>query len=124
MTASHFVNPNGLPIQNQYSTARDMARLALTAYHNPLIRSIVCQKAVSFRYADGTVRTFDNTNHVLLKYPLCNGMKTGYTVPAGHCLVASAHRGDRNILSVVLGDDGNVWRDSRFLLEWGLAGGR
>jgi len=123
MSDSHFVNPNGLPIPNQYSTARDLSKVAFAAYHNSLIRSIVCQKDVFFQYTDGRVRKFDNTNHVLLKYPLCNGMKTGYTDAAGHCLISSASNGSRDIISVVLGDNGYVWKDSYALLQWGIAGG-
>jgi D-alanyl-D-alanine carboxypeptidase (penicillin-binding protein 5/6) len=123
MTDSHFVNPNGLPIPDQYSTARDLSKVAFAAYHNPLIRSIVCQKEVLFQYSDGRVRKFDNTNHVLLKYPLCNGMKTGYTDAAGHCLISSASNGSRDIISVVLGDNGYVWKDSYALLQWAIAGG-
>lgn len=123
MTQSHFVNPNGLPIPDQYTTARDMSKVALAAYHNPLLRSIVCLKEVDFTYADGRVRKFETTNHVLLKYPLCNGMKTGFTDAAGHCLISSACNGNRDVISVVLGDNGFVWRDSYALLEWGLAGG-
>jgi D-alanyl-D-alanine carboxypeptidase (penicillin-binding protein 5/6) len=123
MTQSHFVNPNGLPIPDQYTTARDMSKVALAAYHNPILRSIVCLKEVEFTYADGRVRKFETTNHVLLKYPLCNGMKTGYTDAAGHCLISSASNGSRDVISVVLGDNGYVWKDSYALLEWGLAGG-
>jgi D-alanyl-D-alanine carboxypeptidase (penicillin-binding protein 5/6) len=124
MNESHFVNPNGLPIPGQYSTARDMSRLAFAAYHNSIIRNIVCLKEVDFQYADGRVRKFDNTNHVLLKYSLCNGMKTGYTDAAGHCLISSASNGNREVISVVLGDNGYVWRDSTALLEWGLGASR
>jgi D-alanyl-D-alanine carboxypeptidase (penicillin-binding protein 5/6) len=123
MTESHFVNPNGLPIPDQYSTARDMSKVAFAVYHNTLLRSIICQKQVTFTYADGRQRTFDTTNHVLLTYPLCNGMKTGYTDAAGHCLISSASNGSRDIISVVLGDNGYVWRDSYNLLAWGIAGG-
>ena len=123
MSESHFVNPNGLPIPDQYSTARDMSKVAFAAYHSSVIRSIVCQKEVYFQYTDGRVRKFDNTNHVLLKYALCNGMKTGYTDAAGHCLISSASNGSRDVISVVLGDNGYVWKDSYALLEWGLAGG-
>ena len=123
MTQSHFVNPNGLPIPDQYSTARDMSKVAFAAYHNSLIRSIVCLKEVSFVYADGRVRKFDNTNHVLKSYPLCNGMKTGYTEAAGHCLISSASDGKSEVISVVLGDNSSVWKDSYALLQWGLAGG-
>jgi D-alanyl-D-alanine carboxypeptidase (penicillin-binding protein 5/6) len=124
MTESHFVNPNGLPIPNQWSTARDMSKVAFAAYHNPLIRSIVCTKQVNFQYADGRVRQFENTNRVLLKYPVCNGMKTGYTEAAGHCLISSANNGSREVISVVLGDNELVWRDSYALLEWGLTAGQ
>jgi D-alanyl-D-alanine carboxypeptidase (penicillin-binding protein 5/6) len=123
MTQSHFVNPNGLPIPDQYTTARDMSKVAFAAYHNPILRSIVCLKEVNFTYSDGRVRKFETTNHVLLKYPLCNGMKTGYTDAAGHCLISSASNGSREVISVVLGDNGYVWKDSYALLEWGLAGG-
>jgi len=97
MHNSHFVNPNGLPVPGQYSTARDMARLAMYAYRNQFIRSVVCQKRMAWRYNDGRVREFDTTNRVLKNYPLCNGMKTGYTEAAGHCLVSSAsHNGHRH----------------------------
>lgn len=121
MTQSHFVNPNGLPIPDQYTTARDMSKLALAAYHNPTIRSIVCLKEADFQYTDGRVRKFETTNRVLLKYPLCNGMKTGYTDAAGHCLIASASNGTRDVIAVVLGDNDDVWDDSYALLEWGMA---
>jgi len=122
MKDSHFVNPNGLPIPGQFSTARDMSKVAFAAYHNPILRSIVCLKDVDFQYADGRVRKFENTNRVLLTLPYCNGMKTGYTDAAGHCLISSASNGSRDVISVVLGDNGYVWRDSYALLEWGLAG--
>jgi D-alanyl-D-alanine carboxypeptidase (penicillin-binding protein 5/6) len=124
MSDSHFVNPNGLPIPDQYTTARDMSKVALAAYHNALLRSIVCLKEVDFTYADGRVRKFENTNHVLLSWPNCNGMKTGYTDAAGHCLISSATSGNRDVISVVLGDTGYVWKDSYALLAWGLAGGQ
>ena len=121
MTNSHFVNPNGLPAPGQYSTARDMAKIARAAYANGLIRSIVSIKELPFRYADGHVRVFKNTNRVLRSYPLCNGMKTGYTEAAGKCLIASGSRGGRDVIVVVLGDTSqSIWRDAYFLLAWGL----
>ena len=120
MRNSNFVNPNGLPAPGQYSTARDMAKVAMTAYRNRTIRSIVCQKSTTWRYSDGRVRTFDSTNQVLKKWPLCNGMKTGYTDAAGHCLISSASFGGRDIIAVILGDK-QVWNDSYRMLAWGLA---
>lgn len=120
MRTSHFINPNGLPMPGQYSSARDMSKVALAAYSNRTIRSIVCQRSVTWRYNDGRVRTFDSTNLVLRKWPLCNGMKTGYTEAAGHCLIASASYRGRDIITVVLGDK-KVWDDSYRLLSWGLS---
>src|ERR1700730_13003246 len=120
-THSHFVNPNGLPMPGQYSTARDLSIIARVAYSNPTIRSIVCLPHIAFRYANGKTRQLENTNKVLKKLPHCNGMKTGYTEGCGHCLISSASRPGRDIIVVVLGDSkAGVWRDSAALLSWGL----
>jgi serine-type D-Ala-D-Ala carboxypeptidase (penicillin-binding protein 5/6) len=120
-THSHFVNPNGLPIPGQYSTARDLSLIARAAYANPTIRSIVCMPQYVFRFANGRTRELENTNKVLRRLPYCNGMKTGYTEAAGHCLISSATRPGRDVIAVVLGDSkGGIWRDSAALLSWAL----
>ena len=118
---SHFVNPNGLPVPGQYSTARDLSVIARAAYANPTIRSIVCLPQYVFRYANGRTRELENTNKVLKRLPFCNGMKTGYTEAAGHCLIASGARPGRDVIVVVLGDSkAGIWRDASDLLSWGL----
>jgi D-alanyl-D-alanine carboxypeptidase (penicillin-binding protein 5/6) len=120
-THSHFVNPNGLPIPGQYSSARDLSLIARAAYANPTIRSIVCLPTLVFRYANGRTRELENTNKVLKQLSFCNGMKTGYTEAAGHCLIASGSRPGRDVIVVVLGDSkSGVWRDASALLSWGL----
>ena len=120
-THSNFVNPNGLPIPGQYSTARDLAIIARAAYANPTIRSIVCLPQLVFRYANGRTRQLENTNKVLKRLPYCNGMKTGYTEAAGHCLIASGTIPGRDVIVVVLGDSKSaVWQDASALLSWGL----
>jgi len=120
-THSHFVNPNGLPVPNQYSTARDLSIIAKAAYANAVIRSIVCMPKLVFRYANGRLRELENTNKVLGRSPYCNGMKTGYTEAAGHCLICSGSRPGRDVIVVVLGDSkAGVWRDASALLSWGL----
>jgi D-alanyl-D-alanine carboxypeptidase (penicillin-binding protein 5/6) len=119
-THSHFVNPNGLPVPGQYSSARDLSVIARAAYANPTIRSIVCLPQLVFRYANGRTRELENTNKVLRRSPYCNGMKTGYTEAAGHCLICSGSRPGRDIIVVVLGDSTAVWRDASALLSWGL----
>ena len=118
---SHFVNPNGLPVPGQYSSARDLSLIARVAYANPTIRSIVCLPQLVFRYANGRTRELQNTNKLLRQLPYCNGMKTGYTDAAGKCLIASGALPGKDIIVVVLGDSSSrVWRDASALLNWGL----
>jgi serine-type D-Ala-D-Ala carboxypeptidase (penicillin-binding protein 5/6) len=118
---SHFVNPNGLPVPGQYSTARDLSLIARAAYANPTIRSIVCLPQLVFRYANGRTRELENTNKLLRRLPYCNGMKTGYTDAAGKCLIASGTRPGKDVIVVVLGDSSSkVWRDASALLSWSL----
>jgi D-alanyl-D-alanine carboxypeptidase (penicillin-binding protein 5/6) len=120
-THSNFVNPNGLPMPDQYSTARDLSIIARAAYANSTIRSIVCLPQLVFHYANGRTRELKNTNKVLKQLPYCNGMKTGYTEAAGHCLIASGKIPGRDIIVVLLGDSqARVWRDASALLFWGL----
>ena len=120
-THSHFINPNGLPIPGQYSTARDLSLIARAAYGNSTIRSIICLPQSVFRFANGRTRELENTNKLLRKLPFCNGMKTGYTEAAGKCLIASGTRPGRDVIVVVLGDNSsNIWRDAGALLSWGL----
>src|SRR4029434_2226834 len=56
MANSNFVNPNGLPATGQYSTARDMAKVAVAAYRSPVIRNIVRLKSLTWSYNDGRSR--------------------------------------------------------------------
>jgi D-alanyl-D-alanine carboxypeptidase (penicillin-binding protein 5/6) len=120
-THSNFINPNGLPMPDQYSTARDLSLIARAAYANPTIRSIVCLPQLVFRYANGRTRELENTNKILKRLPYCNGMKTGYTEAAGHCLIVSGKIPGRDVIVVVLGDSkAGVWQDASALLSWGL----
>ena len=120
-THSNFVNPNGLPMPDQYSTARDLSIIARAAYANPTIRSIVCLPQLVFRFANGRTRQLENTNKVLKRLPYCNGMKTGYTEAAGHCLIASGTIPGRDVIVVLLGDSkAGIWQDASALLSWGL----
>jgi len=121
MRNSNFVNPNGLPATNQYSTARDMAIAARAAYRSPLIRSFTATKAFQFRYNDGRTRRIENTNHLLKSVPYCDGLKTGTTNAAGRCLVCSGSLNGRAVIVVVLkSTTPNVWKDSSKLLAWAL----
>lgn len=122
MENTHFLNPNGLTLPGQHSTARDMALLAWEAYQQPFIRECVKMKSLSFELDNGTVRETTNTNRVLKEYEYCNGMKTGYTSASGYCLITSGEKLGRERIVVVLGSTGTwVWKDSQVLLEWALS---
>jgi D-alanyl-D-alanine carboxypeptidase len=99
MAQSHFVNPNGLPDPRHVSSARDMALLA-----QALVASFPEHKDLysiaALRLGDDIIK---NHNHMLGRYPGADGMKTGFTCPAGFNLVASATRDGRKVIAVVLG---------------------
>lgn len=120
-TSSNFMNPNGLPADGQYSSARDMARVARSAYRNPTLRQIMKTKYYDFLFTTGKTLTLKNTNRVLRHYSFCNGMKTGYTVKAGHCLISSGSHNGKDVIAVVLGSTkARVWEESLALLAYGL----
>jgi D-alanyl-D-alanine carboxypeptidase (penicillin-binding protein 5/6) len=121
MRNSYFINPNGLPIAGQYSTARDLAIAARTIYHSPLIRSYTATKSFVFQFNDGHTREIVNTNHLLKSVPYCDGLKTGTTNAAGRCLVSSGSLNGRSVIVVVLkSNTPNIWKDSTKLLAWAL----
>lgn len=121
MNNSVFKTASGLPAPGQYSTARDLSILAAAAMRHPFIRQTVKTKGLTFRFANGRTKAVKSTNKVLLSYPYCTGMKTGYTRAAGKCLVSSASHNGRNVIVVILGSKiPTVWHESRALLHWGL----
>ena len=121
MRNSNFVNPNGLPAQGQYSTARDIAIAARAAYQVPLIRSMTRIKSYTFQYSNGRTKYLENTNRLLKSVPYCDGMKTGTTNAAGRCLVSSGTLNGRSAIVVVLkSNSANIWKDSEKLLRWAL----
>ncbi len=120
-TSTNFKNPHGLTSPGQYSTARDMARVAMVAYRNGVIRDAVRRKYYTFHYANGRSQSFENTNDLLGVMPECNGMKTGYTVAAGRCLISTASSGGREVILVQLGTKTKyIWDDARTMMSWGL----
>jgi D-alanyl-D-alanine carboxypeptidase (penicillin-binding protein 5/6) len=118
---SVFRNPHGLTAKGQYSTARDMARIALAAYRNPVIRDAVRRKYYTFKYASGRTTTLENTNDLLGRMAECDGMKTGYTNPAGRCLISCAHTRGREVILVQLGTKTKyIWNDGAKMMRYGL----
>ncbi|NIP95026.1 MAG: D-alanyl-D-alanine carboxypeptidase, partial [Akkermansiaceae bacterium] len=105
----------------QFSTARDMAKLARVAYRRSAIRSPLTLPGYTFVHNDGTQRRLVNTNKLLKRLSYANGMKTGTTRASGKCLIASASLRGRSAIAVVLGSTPHsVWNDSEKLLRWAL----
>lgn len=121
MNNSKFLNAHGLTVAGQYSTARDMMKLAQHAIANSDIRRMVGTRESTFKYHGGKTIPIKNSNDLIHSYGECVGLKTGYTEAAGRCLICAAHRNGKVVLAVVLGSswDG-VWTDSESILRWGL----
>ena len=121
---THFVNMNGMPDANHYSTARDMAKIAAYAMHNDAFRQIVGTKAKNIYYIapQGHKTYCVNTNELLESYPGCTGIKTGWTSAARGCLSAAAKRGDKELIAVVMhsDDDETRFSEAAALLDYGF----
>jgi D-alanyl-D-alanine carboxypeptidase (penicillin-binding protein 5/6) len=118
MTGTHFTNADGLPDPQHYSTAADLAKLTVALVRDfPEYYPLYSQK--EYRYNNITQ---SNRNRLLWTDPYVDGVKTGHTDAAGFCLVASAKRGDRRLVSVVLGaaSDSSRAAESQKLLNWGF----
>ncbi len=117
---TQFRNPHGLPAAGHYSSAFDLAIIASYAIRYPKIADIVSTKTTIMDGEEGTRdREFWNTNKLLWSFEGSDGVKTGTTSEAGQCLVASATRDGRQMLSVVLRSS-NRWAESEKLLKYGF----
>lgn len=118
MKDTNFVNATGWPDPDHYSTARDLATLAAALIRDfPGRYQLYALK--EFRYNNITQQ---NRNRLLWLDPNVDGVKTGHTEAAGYCLIASAKRGQRRLISVVLGtkSDGLRTQESQKLLNYGF----
>lgn len=115
MEHTHFVNPNGLPAEGHYSTAADMAKLAIVVMEQPDLAEIVGTKSVTM-----AGRTMTNHNKLLWRYEGCVGMKTGYTDAAGRTLVSCAERDGQRLIAVTLNAP-NDWADHAAMFDYGFS---
>ena len=118
MKSTHFVNATGLPSPRHVSTAADLAKVSAAIVRDfPQYYPLYSLK--EYRYNNITQ---PNRNRLLWTDPFVDGMKTGFTDSAGYCLVASARRGPRRLISVVLGAASDAGRaiESQKLLNYGF----
>ena len=115
-TNSHFMNGNGIHDENHYTTAHDLALITQYAMKNETFRQIVSTTSYTLpatKVYPYNSRTFTNTNSLIIVnnndiennyyYPYAIGVKTGFTSPAGNCLVAAANNNGLEFISVILG---------------------
>jgi serine-type D-Ala-D-Ala carboxypeptidase (penicillin-binding protein 5/6) len=118
---THFRSPSGLIDRDNYSTALDLATLTRYALRNPRFRAVVRTRVKHVPWsAPVGEKIYVNKNHLLGAYRGADGVKTGWTTLAKHCLVASAHRGGVRLIAVILGAD-DSYRDVKKLLDFGFA---
>jgi D-alanyl-D-alanine carboxypeptidase (penicillin-binding protein 5/6) len=117
---THFTNPIGLDAPGNYSSAHDLARLAVTLRRHSFIRKIANRTSATLEtgYRPRTIR---NRNTLLAKDRYVNGLKTGHTGLAGYVLVGTRTRRAVTLVSVVLGTPSLAARDhdALALLQWG-----
>lgn len=134
---THFNNPHGLPDENHYTTAYDMALMARKAMDNKIFRDIVNTKSVKYPATEAYPyeRYFENTNQFLtsrskmnykgqeidIKYDVVDGIKTGYTDAAGKCLLSTGVKNNIRVISAVFKSTvDDLYLDSRTLLDYGF----
>ncbi|WP_442964220.1 D-alanyl-D-alanine carboxypeptidase family protein [Pseudomonas sp. NIBR-H-19] len=118
LTDTHFMNPTGLPAPGHYSSAHDMARLA---------RAIINDESAYYPLYAHKYFTWNNIrqpnrNLLLWRDPSVDGLKTGHTEEAGYCMVTSALRDGRRLISAVFGSTtlNNRAEDTQKILNYGF----
>ena len=120
-THTHFDNPNGLNDKNHTISAHDLALIAREAMKYPIFREVVkTHKHEIARSVNQSDLVMVSKNKWLLKDPTADGIKTGYTVPAGHCYVGSATRNHFRVITVIF--KSQHWQeDHKNLLDYAFA---
>ena len=129
---THYINPDGLTYYtdpghkadtNHYTTAHDLALLTHYAMQNPLFEQIVKTQTYTIpKTADHNSHVWTNTDNLIEEYPGVMGIKTGYTVEAGYCLVFAATDGKHELIGVVLdgAQEDDRFTDAETMLTWGF----
>jgi D-alanyl-D-alanine carboxypeptidase (penicillin-binding protein 5/6) len=120
MSRTRFASPHGLDDRGR-SSAADLMLLLREASKNPTFRGLIRRRFAVVRSDSTRPRRIQNRNVMLWLYPGASGVKTGFTGGAGFCLMATAHRGGRDLAVVVLGGGDEVFSDAAALLDHGFA---
>ena len=117
---THFANPHGLPADNHYTTAYDLALISAYAMQNKIFREVVKTQYKTLPWEGHEWdRVVKNKNKILWNYEGGNGIKTGFTKEAGRCLAAAAEREGMQLVSVVLCAP-DMFNDCMALMDYGF----
>ncbi len=127
MTSTHFVNPHGMQSTEHYTTAADLAKLAIACMKNPTFAEVVKTAEYTTPPTNKTPAGYDlkTTNRLLSTDPKSEsfhydgaiGIKTGSTSAAQGCLVAAAKKNGRTLIAVMMGDDSSTSND-KYVKRW------
>ncbi|WP_329384859.1 D-alanyl-D-alanine carboxypeptidase family protein [Anaerofustis butyriciformans] len=125
MKNTHFVNSNGLPVDNHYSSAYDIALMTKEVCKYPDVFKIssTWQKTIKIGKNNDKERLLNNTNKLLKMNDNVDGLKTGYTADAGHCISATGKKGDLRLIVVILNapDSKTRFEEANKLLNYGFS---
>ncbi len=122
---THFANPTGLHDDDHYTTAWDLYRITMAALEYDYFMEICDSKSWEIPETNlSKARTLHSTNYLISNwralgylYSGADGVKTGHTSQAGHCLISTARRGDRRLIGVVLGANKQVYYEGNKKFE-------
>lgn len=115
---THFTNPVGYDENSHYSTAKDLALLAIYTLRNPFFAKVVSTRSTIISDVSGEIKhSLKNTNDLVGKVEGVKGVKTGSTEKAGECLVALIERNSQIIITSVLGSK-NRLEETKLLSNW------
>ena len=123
LTNTHYANCTGLPAQEHYTTARDVAKLSAQLDLHPIYYRYSTIWMDEIKHHGGRVTSLTNTNRLIRFYPGCDGYKTGSTNEARYCVSATAKKEGMRLIAVVLGTPAGQTRfdEARAMLEYGFA---
>lgn len=123
LTNTHYANCTGLPAQEHYTTARDVAKLSAQLDLHPIYYRYSTIWMDEIKHRGGRVTSLTNTNWLIRFYPGCDGYKTGSTNEARYCVSATAKKEGMRLIAVVLGTPAGQTRfdEARAMLEYGFA---
>ena len=123
LTNTHYANCTGLPAQEHYTTARDVAKLSAQLDLHPIYYRYSTIWMDEIKHRGGRVTSLTNTNRLIRFYPGCDGYKTGSTNEARYCVSATAKKEGMRLIAVVLGTPAGQTRfdEVRAMLEYGFA---